>query len=345
MKFLKIIILIITPSVFLPSCSNIFMKADAANTPTNCFNMLWKNVDEHYSFFKYKNVNWDSVRTQYAPKVSDKISQDSLYKVLASMLYELRDGHVNLSTSTDRSRNWSWKDDYPDNFNANFVHRNYFKKDFKLTGSLPNQVLDSVGYVRYSSFSSSITEGDLDFVMGRFKNLKGIIIDVRDNGGGSMANVFKIMNCFVETKTLVGYANVKKGRAHSDFETPTPLYATPSKRREPFTKPVAILINRGCFSATTHFAAFMSLLPNVTLVGDQTGGGGGIPISADLPNGWQYRFSATYQTLPDGTQIENGVPADVQISTGAKEELAGKDAIIEKAIEIINSKKTIKLKK
>jgi C-terminal processing protease CtpA/Prc len=82
----------------------------------------------------------------------------------------------------------------------------------------------------------------------------------------------------------------------------------------------------------------MSLLPNVTLVGDRTGGGGGIPISSDLPNGWQYRFSATYQTLPDGFNFEGGMPADIEVFTSAKEELEEKDAIIEKAIEVIKEK-------
>ena len=127
------------------------------------------------------------------------------------MLYELRDGHVNLSTSTDRSRNWSWRDDYPDNFNPNFFFKNYFKKDFQLTGALPNQILaDSIGLVRYSSFSSSIPDADLDYVMKRFKDMKGIIIDVRDNGGGAMNNVFKFMSRFVEKRTLVGYAKSEK---------------------------------------------------------------------------------------------------------------------------------------
>ncbi len=336
MKLFKIILFLATPSVLLTHCSTILMKADVKNTPTNCFNLMWKTVDENYSYFDYKGVDWNAVRERYAPKVNDSISQDSLYKVLSDMLYELRDGHVNLATTYDRSRNWSWKDDYPDNFNVNFVFKQYMKKDFKITGALPNQILnDSIGYFRYSSFGNPVSDSDLDFVLNRFKNSKGIIIDVRDNGGGSMSTVFRIMNRFVEKKMLVGYAHTKNGKGHNDFSKPISFYAVPTKKRTPFTKPVVILINRGCFSATTHFAAFMSVLPNVTLVGDRTGGGGGIPISADLPNGWQYRFSATYQTTVDGFNIEHGMAPDVEVSTGAKEELEGKDALIEKAIEII----------
>ena len=336
MKFIKIILLLLTPSVFFTNCASLIIKSDVKNTPTSCFNLMWKTVDENYSYFDQKGINWNTVRQKYEPKVDDSISQDSLYNVLSEMLYELRDGHVNLATAYDRSRNWSWKEDYPDNFNVNFVFKNYFKKDFKITGSLPNQILkDSIGYFRYSSFSSPIGDGELDYVMNRFKNMKGIIIDVRDNGGGAMSNVFKLMDRFVDKKTLVGYAHLKTGKGHNDFSKPIPFYAKPAKKRAPFMKPVVILINRGCYSATTHFAGFMSILPHVTLVGDKTGGGGGIPISADLPNGWQYRFSATYQTTIDGYNIEQGVPADIEINTGPKEELEGKDAIVEKAIEVV----------
>lgn len=346
MKYLKFFILILTPSVFLTNCSRILIKADAKNTPTNCFDLMWKTVDENYSFFEYKSINWDKVRDTYRPKIHDNMSDDSLFQVLGDMLYELKDGHVNLANTTDRSRNWSWKEDYPDNFNVNFVYKKYFKKDFKITGSLPNQILaDSIGYMRYASFSNPVSDEDLDFVLERFKNTKGIIIDVRDNGGGAMSTVFKLMNRFVDKKILVGYAHYKTAKAHNAFSKPIPFYASPAKKRTPYTKPVVILINRGCYSATTHFAAFMSILPHVTLVGDKTGGGGGIPISADLPNGWQYRFSATYQTTVDGFNFENGFAPDIEASTGPKEELEGKDAIVEKAIEIIKEEHLKSLKK
>ncbi len=336
MKILRIILLVITPSVCLTNCNKLLVRGDYQNTPTNCFNLMWKTIDENYSYFDYKGIDWNDVKKRYAPKVNDKISQDSLFRVLSDMLYELRDGHVNLSTAYDRSRNWSWKDDYPINFNGNFVFKQYLKKDFKITGSLSNQILqDSIGYFYYGSFSNPISNADLDYVMNRFKDTKGLIIDVRNNGGGSMARIFQIMSRFVEKKILVGYAHTKNGKRHNDFSKPIPYYVSPAKKRTPYTKPVVILINRACYSATTHFAAFMSSLPHVTLVGDRTGGGGGLPISADLPNGWQYRFSATYQTTVDGFNFEHGVAPDIEVTTGPKEELEGKDAIIEKALETI----------
>ncbi len=338
MKFIKILLFILTPSVLFISCSKLLLGADRSNTPTNCFQSMWNTLNNNYAFFEYKNINWNGVYDKYSPLVNDTMSQDSLFSVLSAMLYELKDGHVNLSKGTDRSRNWAWKDDFPDNFNPLFTQRQYLKKDFQMTNALKNQILpDSIGYIRYESFSQSIADSDMDYVLKRMENTKGLIFDVRDNGGGSMAMIFKIMSRFVEKRVHVGNMQTKNGPHHNEFSNPTPLFVEPKKGKTPYLKPIVVLINRGCYSATTHFAAYMSLLPNVTIVGDRAGGGGGLPISRDLPNGWQYRFSATMQTLPDGSQIENGFDPDVFMSTGAKEELEGKDAIIEKAIELIKS--------
>ena len=337
MKFLKILLLVLAPSVFLPSCSKLLLKADVKNTPTQCFKSMWQTINDKYAFFEYKNINWNGVYDRFAPNVSDTMSQDSLFSVLSAMLYELKDGHVNLSRGTDRSRNWAWKDDFPDNFNPLFTQRQYLKRDFQITNALRNQILeDSVGYIRYESFGQTVSDDDLDYVLKRMEKTKGLIIDVRDNGGGSMATIFKIMGRFVEKRTHVGNMRSKNGQRHNEFTNAVPLFVEPSKKgKVKYMKPIVVLINRGCYSATTHFAAYMSLLPNVTLVGDRAGGGGGLPISRDLPNGWQYRFSATMQTLPDDSHIENGFDPDIPVTTGPKEELEGKDAIIEKGIEVI----------
>ncbi len=338
MKLLRTLLLIILPSLCFMSCSKLLLKADVSNTPTHCFESLWQTVNDNYAFFDYKKVNWDKVRDRYAPAITDTMSQDSLFFVLSAMLYELKDGHVNLSRGTDRSRYWSWKDDFPDNFNPLFTQRQYLKRDFQLTNALKNQILDdSIGYIRYESFGQSVSDSDLDYVLKRMEVTKGLIIDVRDNGGGSMATIFRIMSRFVNKRVQIGNMQTKNGSTHDDFTKPVPFYIEPKKGKVQYLKPIVVLINRGCYSATTHFAAFMSLLPNVTLIGDRAGGGGGLPISRDLPNGWQYRFSATMQTLPDGMQIESGFDPDIPVTTGPKEELEGKDAIIEKAIEVIKT--------
>ena len=63
-----------------------------------------------------------------------------------------------------------------------------------------------------------------------FKDCKGIIFDVRNNGGGAMSNSDRITQRFLEEKILTGYVMYKKGNGHNDFSTPYPLYLSPSDR-------------------------------------------------------------------------------------------------------------------
>ena len=335
--------------LFTFSCKSMLLTDDMKNTPTNCFKMLSKTVDENYSFFDYKHINWDSTCRYYKPMVNDKMPKDSLYGVLSGMLNSLNDGHVNMVTEFDRSRSWGWYQNYPQNFNFEFLQRTYLKNNTYYTGPLVNTWIDSIGYVHYGSFGSPIKTEHLNFVLDRFKNSKAIILDMRNNGGGSMANIFQIMSRFTTKKTYLGQMYRKNGIGHNDFSKGDSIFVKPIERKKDkngkikkiekdapdtlvtyLNKPIFILTNRLCYSATNFFVGYMKQLPNVTVIGDQTGGGGGLPISSELPNGWRYRFSATKMILPDGLNIEGGVPSNVQISTGPEDELKGIDAMIER---------------
>lgn len=327
----------------ISSCEKLFVEPDPENTPKECFESMWTRIDEKYSFLDYKHINWDSVKAVYEPQVTDNMNDVQLFKVLDSMLYTLKDGHVNLIAPFNVSRNWEWYLGYPQNFNYSVLERNYLGDNYYITGPFINQIFilgpKRVGYFRYSSFTSNFSDYELSFVLSRFAGADGLIIDVRDNGGGITTNVFKLLNRFVHEKTLVGLNYEKNGPGHSDFSTGYELYGEPAEDDKGETlplflnKPIVILTNRSCYSATNMFVGFMSVLPNVTIIGDQTGGGGGLPVSYQLPNGWTYRFSSTYTALPDGFNIENGVPVDILQNMDPTSEASGVDDILEKAFE------------
>ena len=81
----------------------------------------------------------------------------------------------------------------------------------------------------------------------------------------------------------------------------------------------------------------MQYLPNVMIVGDVTGGGGGLPFTSELPNGWTIRFSACAIEDAMGNITEFGVAPSpgCKVDMSPEEEAVGKDAIIEKAFEIL----------
>ena len=314
--------------VVLVSCVD---QAEQDNTPSGNFEALWQIMDEHYCFFDYKQhaygLDWNEVYNKYKVRVSDKMKEDQLFEVLCDMLSELRDGHVNLVYSSDYGRYWAWQEDYPKNF-SDSLERRYLGTDYKIASGLRYRVLDdNIGYIRYESFQNPIGEGNLDDVLSYLALCRGLIIDIRNNGGGELTNAELLAARFVHEKTLVGYMQHKTGTGHNDFSDMEPQYLEPSRNLR-WHKPVCVLTNRSVYSAANTFAVMMHTLPNVTLIGDHTGGGSGMPMSNSLPNGWSVRYSACPMYDQNRQQTEFGIDPEIQVGIGSS---TTEDEIIETA--------------
>ena len=261
-------------------------------SPRDNFEALWRIMDENYCFFAFKDVDWDEVHDRYSLLVKDTMNQYELFDVLGEMLAEVKDGHTNLISSFDMSRYWGWYEDYPPNFYEE-IQKNYLGTDYHIAGGLEYKRLadDRIGYVYYESFSSGVGESNLDYMFLHFQDCEGLIIDVRNNGGGALTNADRIASRFLEERMLTGYIQYKNGNGHNDFSDPEPVYLSPSEYIR-WLRPVVVLTNRHSYSATNDFVNTMRLLPHVTIMGDRTGGGSGLPFSSELPNGWSVRFSA-----------------------------------------------------
>lgn len=143
-------------SLLLSSCID---EEEFPDSPDGNFEALWKIMDEHYCFFDEKGVNWDEVHTKYQKQLNAGMSDAHLFEVCANMLSELKDGHVNIFSSFDMARNWSWHEDYPENYDELLIN-NYLGTDYKIASSLRYKILDdNVGYLQYSSFQSDFGAG------------------------------------------------------------------------------------------------------------------------------------------------------------------------------------------
>ncbi|MDR0734046.1 MAG: S41 family peptidase [Dysgonamonadaceae bacterium] len=305
------------------------------NNPRGNFEALWKIMDERYCFFEYKEVDWDKIHAEYALQVKDTMNQDTLFALLNRMLQELKDGHVNLYTPFDVGRYWKWFEDFPDNFDADLVENNYLRPDYAIAGSFRYKILDdNTGYIYYGSFMNTVGDANLDYIIHKMKDCNGVIFDVRNNGGGALTNVDKLVSRFLDKRTLVGYYQYKTGKKHNDFSELKEKYIEPSPRLR-YLKPVVVLTNRRCFSAANEFVSAMRYCPNVRILGDRTGGGGGLPLSSELPNGWSVRFSACPNFDADKRQIEFGIDPDIFINQEVLDAVDGKDSLIEAARELL----------
>ncbi len=310
------------------------------DSPTGNFEALWQILDERYCFFDYKQkeygLDWNEVYNKYKVRVNNNMNTVQLFEVLCDMLAELRDGHVNLSSSMDYGRYWKWQEDYPTNF-SDTLSRRYLGTDYKIASGLRYRVLDdNIGYIRCASFETPIGEGNLDEALSYLLLCRGLIIDIRSNGGGDLTTAERLAGRFVHEKTLVGYMQHKTGTGHNDFSELKEMYLEPSSNVR-WNKKVCVLTNRSVYSAANSFAVWMHELPNVTLVGDHTGGGSGLPMSNSLPNGWSVRFSACPMYDGKKQQTEFGIAPDVKVSLNYDLTYGdqSKDDIIEAARQLL----------
>lgn len=331
---MKRILAICTLMITLAACEEVLIEKNPTNDPITNFDVLWSIMDERYSFFQYKNVDWDSVYDAYRPLVNSTTSDVELFDIMKDMLRLLQDGHVNLRSDFDIVRFPDLYLDYPQNFDRNMLERVYWEKDYRITGSLINRELDGVGYIYYGSFASPISDNDLDFVLARFEALPALIIDIRNNEGGNPQFAFRIIERLISGRTHVYSHQFKSGPAPNDYSELEKIYANEKSDVVKWDKPVYLLTNRNVYSAANLFTAMMKAVPTVTQIGDWTGGGGGVPAGAELPNGWAFNFSSSILSMPNGFIIEHGLEPDLFVEQTPEDIANGIDPILDRAISL-----------
>ena len=314
--------------------SSCIREEEFDNTPQGNFEALWTIIDEQYCFLDYKQIDWNAIHDKYQPLITPDMSQDGLFEVLGNMLAELKDGHVNLYSASNTARYWDWYLDYPRNFDESLVEQ-YLGREYRIGGGAEYTILDdNIGYIYYGSFSSGVGEGNLDEMLSYLSICNGLIIDVRNNGGGNLTYAERIASRFTNEKVLTGYIQHKTGKGHSDFSDPSPIYLEPSNSIR-WQKKAIVLVNRHAYSATNDFINSMRYLPNVTILGDKSGGGSGLPFSSELPNGWGVRFSASPHLDADKQHIEFGIDPDIKIDMTEEDQANGLDTMIEEARRLL----------
>ncbi len=320
--------------VIFCGCKKAFNLNQPKQDPIAVFEELWSFMDKHYPMFAFKGVDWDKIHQQYKSRVKPEMTEAQLFALLNQMLLNLKDGHVSLMSKTDTATYLGFYKNYPINFNKANITNNYLNNDFKTTGPIIYKKVNNIGYLYYSLFSKNITESDLDKIFAYFNDSKGLIIDVRSNSGGNPQNSDKLFSRLIAQKTLVKYEVIKSGPNHNEFFEPKPFYLSPNGQT--YNKPIILLTNRLCFSACNDFALYVSLLPNSQIMGNQTGGGAGLPYNYILANGFKLQYSGTYTVSPKKESIENGIQPNVNIDFEQNDEANGKDIILERAFNALN---------
>lgn len=303
------------------------------------FDALVDIIDTHYCFLEEKDIDWRATASAYRKLINEETDYIRLFFICSALLDELQDGHVNLSSRFDTSYYRKWWTDYPQDFDLRTLEEYYLKFNWLTTsGIMYYQLPGEIAYMYYPSFSNGIGELALDYILAILYNSRGLIIDVRDNGGGTLTNINTLVGRFIDKEITGGYIMHKNGPGHNDFSEPYPVTYKPAhENRIKWDGEIVVLTNRSCFSAANTFVAVMKELPQVRIVGAKTGGGGGLPFTSELPIGWSVRFSACPILDAHMKSIEEGIEPSpgCEVHASAEELAKGVDPIIDFAIDLL----------
>lgn len=316
------------------------------NTPQSNFEVFWRGFKVSYPVFQLNNINWDSVYTVNRRKITSDMSETALFNILKSCILTLKDGHSNIVSTQFGSCNYYRS--VIQQKSSNFLEREAISKKY---APLLGQTMASenmfygyinqknIGYIFIGSFGGNKSDYSfIDDCIIKFKDTKGIIIDIRQNSGGNEGYARIIASRFTNQPVTYRYRRNRNGSRYSDLSDYIPMVLDPDGKIK-YTKNVVLLTSKRTFSSAEDFTLMLRSLPNVLHIGETTFGGVGTnPQYKTLPNGWQYRISMDMDYNNNKIPIKNGIVPQIQIPTSKEDLSKGIDKVLEEAIRIINQK-------
>lgn len=216
------------------------------------------------------------------------------------------------------------------------------RRKFRAPTELTKRVLPSgFGYIRFSNFVGSM-ESDILQAITTMKEPPGMIVDLRNNGGGSLGMANTLVTRFLSDTHKGTRVLTRTGR-------PITIAFIPTMKMEPelkgdkasaYNKPLVVLTNENSASASEIFAGTLQDLGRATIIGQRSCGCLlGYLGYAELPGGGQLAYSELGFITPKGKRIEGtGIIPDLEISPAREDILFSRDRILEAAEKFLGEK-------
>lgn len=224
------------------------------------------------------------------------------------------------------------------------IRRKNVKKplEFKITRkiiqvqSVSSEIISkrkNIGYIRLKSFNENSDNQFLKSIkkFEKNSNIKGYVIDLRNNPGGLLTQAINITDFFLDDGEIVS----TKGRKISETRK---FFAR--RGDEVNGKPVIVMINKGSASASEIFAGALKDHKRAIILGENSYGKGSVQSIIPLRNGGGMRLTISKYYLPSGKSIsEVGVTPDIVVEeTGDEFKIRSeKDNQLNYAIKLFNS--------
>ena len=155
----------------------------------------------------------------------------------------------------------------------------------------------NIGYIKYTSF----TEGSAKQIRSAFidlksKGAKGLVLDLRGNGGGSLGEAVQIVNMFVPKGITIVQTKGKLQRANAEYKT----------TEEPLDTimPIVVLVDGNSASASEITSGSLQDLDRAVILGTRTFGKGLVQQVINLPYGGLMKLTTSKYYIPSGRCIQ-----------------------------------------
>ncbi len=186
----------------------------------------------------------------------------------------------------------------------------------------------------YSNLLYVTSENKCQFGDDVVSDIKGVVMDLRSNGGGYVYFLKRIWGAFFPTETQFGYLRFKSGYARNEY-TPWVSYGidgsfVSTELKGVYEKPVAVLVNGLSVSCSEISCIISKLLPNSAVIGQQTYGATCCLSSRKIYNGGPFEsdhlsvYTSTYQFV-DNNRVSYetvGIKPDIKTELSATTDYA-----------------------
>ena len=177
--------------------------------------------------------------------------------------------------------------------------------------SVKSELIDNnIGYIRLTSFNENSSDQIKEKIkkLNKIKDLKGYILDLRNNPGGLLSQAIKISDFFLENGEIVSTKSRKKSENRRWFAKKGDLTNG---------KTLIVLINYGSASASEIVAGALKDHKRAIILGENSYGKGSVQSIIPLKNRGAIRLTIAKYYLPSGKSIsEVGVTPDIEVLEG-----------------------------
>ena len=188
---------------------------------------------------------------------------------------------------------------------------------------------NQIGYISISEFDS-VTGAQFAKALKQLqkKNIEGLVVDLRNNPGGSLSTVCDILDSILP-KGLIVYTKDKNGKKEE--------YTSDEKHR--LNLPMSVLVNGQSASASEIFAGAVQDYGKAEIIGTQTYGKGVVQNLFDLKDGTCVKLTTSEYFTPKGRNIDGkGITPDVKIEYKYNAKDPKADNQLDKAVSVVKDK-------